>query len=485
MGRSKQDSLLSPLCLWGIVVAYVTINALTQGLVSSSAELDQARELLFSQDWQLGYSSQPPLYTWLVRIVFAVTGPCVSALLAIKAVLLSTLVALLLKVGKHFVFSKQQHLIVIVSMAFIFGFLWESQKDITHSALATVMSAATLLAILKTLRSPTTSKYIILGLVIGLGLISKYNYALFLLAVITTVILTRHYLQMILDYRLLISIAIAAAIAVPHGIWAINNTDILFGTVFKLDLGEGNCLWRIGRVLFNAMVFLTPLWIFALLLFSDRHHIKDTNQSNDRTFIVRLFVVMIAIVILFVLAIRAGEFSVRWFQPLLFFVPLLIALFSRASQNGLRVYCSIGASFAIAVAIALPLKNVLAEHLGFNERRNIPYPALARSLATTCEPAIIFAETDLLGGNIRSVFRRSRIIAPGYEGRGVSDSGVRLVICESADGQNDKFRTWISKRYGIDLSSLKFNRLEEPYYYMPMRKHILYWAKVDVSPPSP
>ena len=175
MSRPGQDRLLSPLCLWGIVVAYVTINALTQRLVSGTAELDQSQQLLLSQDWQFGYSGQPPLYTWLVMGVFAITGPSLSALLGIKVVLLSSLAAILIGVGRQFLFSKQQHLITIVSMVFILQFIWESQRDLTHSVLVTVMSAATLLQIVRAQRNPITSNYIILGLLVGMGIISKYN----------------------------------------------------------------------------------------------------------------------------------------------------------------------------------------------------------------------------------------------------------------------------------------------------------------------
>ncbi len=485
MSRPGQDRLLSPLCLWGIVVAYVTINALTQRLVSGTAELDQSQQLLFSQDWQFGYSPQPPLYTWLVLAVFAITGPSLSALLGIKVVLLSSLAGILIGVGRQFSFSKQQHLITIVSMVFILQFIWESQRDLTHSVLVTVMSAATLLQIVRAQRNPITSNYIILGLLVGMGVISKYNYALFLLALITTAIFTRQYLRMIMDYRILISIAIGLAVAAPHVIWLLDNTDIALGSAHKLGATAGNRFSDVGRVALNFVAFLTPLWILSLFLLGGRRYGQGTNQSNDRVFIVKLFAVMMVIVVIFVLATGAQQFQDRWFQPLLFFVPLLIALLARPSQNGLRIYCSIGASVALMVAIALPLKNVVAGYFDFNARRNIPYPTLARSLAATIgEPVAIFSETDFLAGNMRTVFRRARIITPSYEGQPVSDSGMRIVLCETSGCQNDEFRDWISKRYGIDVSSLKFNQLEEPYYYIPTRKHTLYWAKVDASPPG-
>jgi 4-amino-4-deoxy-L-arabinose transferase-like glycosyltransferase len=135
--------------LFFMAVVFFITNSLSQYALSSTANLDQAEQLVFSQDWHLGYSSQPPLFTWLVHSLFFVTGPSLLALIGIKVFLLSTLVGLLILMGKQLGFTPQQQLVSLIGMVFIPQYVWESQRDITHSLLATVIAAATLLQLIR------------------------------------------------------------------------------------------------------------------------------------------------------------------------------------------------------------------------------------------------------------------------------------------------------------------------------------------------
>jgi hypothetical protein len=60
---------------------FLLVNATSQWLVSGTADQDQAEQLLLSQGWALGYGAQPPLYTYLVKLLFQVTGVALWPLL--------------------------------------------------------------------------------------------------------------------------------------------------------------------------------------------------------------------------------------------------------------------------------------------------------------------------------------------------------------------------------------------------------------------
>lgn len=154
-----------------IVFVYFTFNMLAQYLASPTADLDQAEQLLLAQYFQLGYSEQPPLYTWLVLSVFALTGQSLAVLLAIKALLLTGVLATLLALGKRLGFGSQQLLIVVLSVVFIPQIIWESQRDLTHSVLVTLMAAMTLLQVIRTQQLANLLNFSLLGVVVGLGLI--------------------------------------------------------------------------------------------------------------------------------------------------------------------------------------------------------------------------------------------------------------------------------------------------------------------------
>ena len=114
--------------IWLGVTLYLLLNTLLQLAVSSTADLDQAEQLLLSQQLKAGYNAQPPLYTWLVYLLFQLTGPQLLTLLVLKVCLLSLLVAGLLNIGRYLGFNQQQHLVTIAGLALIPQFLWESQR---------------------------------------------------------------------------------------------------------------------------------------------------------------------------------------------------------------------------------------------------------------------------------------------------------------------------------------------------------------------
>ena len=61
--------------LWAGITIYLIGNSIIQTLISRTASFDDAEQLLLTQDWSLGYGDQPPLYTYLAKLIFIVTGP--------------------------------------------------------------------------------------------------------------------------------------------------------------------------------------------------------------------------------------------------------------------------------------------------------------------------------------------------------------------------------------------------------------------------
>lgn len=475
--EQRQNTVLN---LFWIAFAFFITNSLTQYALSSTANLDQSEQLVFSQNWQLGYSSQPPLYTWLINCLFSITGPSLLILAGFKVILLSALIGLLIGIGKQLAFTTEQQLTSLMGLAFIPQYIWESQRDITHSLLATVLAAATLLQVMRTRLNPSISNYIIAGFLAAMGIISKYNYAIFYLALIITAALSLQYRQTILNYRSLISIGVAVVLVAPHGIWALNNIDIASSSVHKFNVAEGHYLAGVIDALLSLLNFLTPLWIISLVLIKDGFQLFNTNQQDERSFIANLFVITMTIVLLMMLLSGAQNLKVRWYQPLLFYIPLLLALNTSPTQKNLKIYCAIGTFVLVTVAIALPSRILFAESLGNKSRANLPYQDQAMNLANLIgEPEAIFSETNLIGGNMRLFFKSAQIITPDYDRQLFNQRGNKLILCETKNCQNKKFQDWILNRHKININFLKFNKLENSYNHISNRKHIFYWAKVE------
>jgi len=470
-----QDSNPLSLCvIWVILVVYFALNALTQHLASPTVELDQSEQMLLSQEFMWGYARQPPLYTWLVRGVFCLTGPSLAALLAVKVAILGLLAATWLRTGKEFAFSREQYIVALVGMAFIPQVIWESQRDLTHSPLAALLAGAGLLQVARLQRSPRIHHYILLGLLVGLGLLSKYNDALFLVGLVAAVALTPQYRSVIFRPALVWSMAVAAVVAAPHFVWALGHMDVSTGGMEKLDLVAGKSLEGLGHLFFAAAAFGAPLVLLAVFVMKRGSSLPEA-QAHHRLLLSRLLIMVFVVTALFVLASGAQNMKDRWFQPLLFFLPLLLALYSAISRDAARRVCVIGIIIAAGVAVALPGRLVLAGHMGWIKRPNTPFRSLGTDLAPLIEkPSVVVAEKRFIGGNMRAVFPEAVIVTPDTPMPTRIPSGPWLILCE--DLRDEPFKAWLRSRLDLDPAALEFKPITKPYYYAGDKPYTLWYA---------
>ena len=479
-GQRKQASLLY---LWGMVFIYFSVNAIALLAVSGTADKDQAEQLILSQAFQLGYSSKPPLYTYIVKALFYVTGPGLAPLLVLKAILLSLFAGSIITLGRQFRFTTHQHLVALASLVFIPQIIWESQRDLTHSVLVTTIAAATLLQFVRIRRSPTTLNYVALGALAGLGLISKYNYAMFLTALLLAAAAVPQYRSVLRNRGILAALPVALLISTPHMFWLLSNLELATGSVSKLHIGDGNFAAGLASAAVAALAFLTPLLVFALFLIPSpvKGSLQEKIRHVDSRLLLNLLIATLIVVAVFVMASGAQQIKDRWYQPLLFYVPLIIAMLATPTRAGLKWYLGLGVVFAVIVSLALPGRTTFAAFLDKYSRPNIPYPELLASMAhLNRKPGFVLAETNVLGGNSRPVFPDAVIQVPSYSVDSGSLSGDGFVVCETPDCDNARFRKWLGSNYALDAHLMKFNRIEMPYRYAPSERKSIYFSRVHL-----
>jgi 4-amino-4-deoxy-L-arabinose transferase-like glycosyltransferase len=482
---AEQSKPANLLYIWGIVFIYFSINATALFAVSGTADKDQAEQLILSQAFQLGYASKPPLYTYIVKAIFYVTGPGLVPLLVLKAVLLSLFAGSIMALGKQLRFTPQQHMITLASLVFIPQLIWESQRDLTHSVLVTTIAAATLLQFVRIRHSPTTGKYVVLGMLIGLGLIGKYNYAMFLTALILAALPVPQYRLVLTNRRILAGLPVALAVATPHMLWLAANLELATGSVSKFHIEAGNLTAGLLNAAVAALAFLTPLLIFSMLLITGpvKQQLPERIRPADNRLLLNLLVATIIVVALFVMATGAQQIKDRWYQPLLFYVPLIIAMLATPAKARLNWYLGLGITFALLVSAGLVGRTTFAGFFDKYSRPNIPYPDMIATMAgRNWNPAFILAETNMLGGNARPVFPAAVIKVPSYRINSGPVSGDGLVICETPDCDSEKFRKWLSSNYALDTRLLKFDKIEMPYRYAPLHMASIYFSRVSLSP---
>lgn len=413
-GRSRSAPAVFPaagpgwrLQLWLLATGWFLLNAVSQRLLSDTAETDQAAELVRSQFWQWGYGTQPPLYTWLAKLVLDVTGPALWPLLAIKVGLLAGLVACVLQVCRQLRFSRAQTWIAVAGLALIPQFAWESQRDLTHSVLATVMASLTLLQLLRLAADPSLLNYVLAGAVSAAGVLSKYNFAVFLLGLLLAGLSLPAFRRHLLSLKTLLALAVGLLLLAPHLHWALTQPDVAGAGLDKLRSVDGfpiPQLQGLGSAILSAVAFLTPLWIVGLVLVVRR---PQAPQNPGQQLIWRLPLAIAVVLTLVILVSGATRIKDRWYQSLLFYAPVVLAVLSGPTPppRRLRSYLQACGLAAVVVSVALPARIPLAGAIQRTSALNDPIVALLEQIrGRQAEPLLVITSDSFVAGNARRVF---------------------------------------------------------------------------------
>ena len=174
---ASPDRPLTGAALLGLLV--LTLAHVAARLwVSPALKWDEGEQMLWSQQLAWGYGAQPPLYTWLQWGFNATLGPSVLALSLLKHTLLA-LTYLLMALAARQLMPPRAAVWASASMLLIPALGWTSVRDQTHSVLVTCAVAGSWWALLRLWRRPAPAGYALLGFFVALGVLAKYNYALF------------------------------------------------------------------------------------------------------------------------------------------------------------------------------------------------------------------------------------------------------------------------------------------------------------------
>jgi 4-amino-4-deoxy-L-arabinose transferase-like glycosyltransferase len=310
-----------------ILAAYFLVHVVLRVTSPAVLDLDESEAVLSFQRLQPGYGSQPPLYFWLQWLVFSVVGVNLLALSVLKnLLLLCTYVAMFYTARS--LLGMRGAIIVAASLVLFPQLGWESQRDLTHSVLVTCVAALTLWCYVGLLRHRSTLRYALLGLLLGLGLQSKYNFAVFAFALAAASLLVREHRQAVWNRNLAITLAILLLTLAPHGLWLLEHLDVATSaTRAKMhghDAGyAGNVARGLGSMASAALLFVTPVWIvYGWIYWRHRNEAQAQLDRPQAQFFLWFYGAVFACVTALVLSGELGSIKGRWMQPMLFLSPL-------------------------------------------------------------------------------------------------------------------------------------------------------------------
>lgn len=302
---------------------------------------DETEQVFLSQWIQWGYNSQPPLYTWIQSILFSVFGYHVFALSLFK----NTLIASTYIVVYGLVFRTTQdprHAIAgSLGMLMIPQIAWESHRDLSHTVLVTFATALLVYCVVSTMKQRTTRWYVAIGVASALGMMSKYNFAIVVVAIVASSMTIPRYRHCLLDKRLLITIMVAVTLVTPHMVWVLNHPQLASAkTIDTLTTEQTNSYWHnliVGSKALVGSIFSCVVLAFAVfgIAYRDRFlqepncdsaAMEDDDVSATVQMMERFFLAVLAMLLVVVLSGNGLEFKNRWIQPFVCLLPAYLVL---------------------------------------------------------------------------------------------------------------------------------------------------------------
>jgi 4-amino-4-deoxy-L-arabinose transferase-like glycosyltransferase len=367
------------LAVAGIIFLYCCLFAVLRLSVSSSMELDEAEQFLNGSFFSLGYTHQPPFYSWLIYGLSMLFGMTIQTLIVTKYTIMFFFYFSFYLIARSF-WNTRASLFISSTLLLFPTYAYEFNRDLSHSILVTAMASLTCyLFILLLLRKKTTD-YLLLGISIGLGFLSKYNFAFFLLALILAAASFHEGRGVLFNKRIYLSLATFITTVSPHVLWLFQNDFLPFRHALTkadagaLQLSEARKIFHIIVSSYtDVIVFLVIFLIFCNFSISWRDRGRQF-QSHLRLFRY-LAIYGLTIPILVITVLRAGHFSERWLAPLLFSLPL--AVFStvdmQANTRRFRLLGYLCIFIAVAILVVRSFIGFFPELAGKVERIHTPF----------------------------------------------------------------------------------------------------------------
>ncbi len=409
-----------------LLAGYFMVNLLLRLALPASLELDEGQQLFLAQKLSFGYDSQPPFYNWLQYGFVQLFGNNVLALALLKNLLLFLtylffgLTANLLLDDRRLAAVATLGLITIPQISF------EAQRDLSHTVAVLFAACLFMYGFMKTLKQPSAWTYALTGLATGIGVLSKYNFALLPIAALLAVLPDRDFRRRLADWRLLLTIAVSVAIVLPHGLWFLDHVGLATQrTLGKLVAHESSRLHQIVEgliALAGAIVafFLPTLLVFWIAFGRSLGRAWKASSPSSRL-IGRMFVIEAIALAALVLFAGAVDIKPRWLVPFFVTLPLYLCLKIEASgatpEPAPRRFGMVALAIMTLVALALFARIPILGALGRYEKQNVPYgPAIEAILgAGKNRPSLVAVTDQQLSGNFRLHASDIPAAVPGFE----------------------------------------------------------------------
>jgi hypothetical protein len=347
-----------------VVLACALVWSTLPCFLLSAPHSDNVEQLNWAHALQWGYFKHPPLPTWLLRAGIGVFGPSAALTYALAMVCVAIALFLLWLCAREMMAPRHALIALLVSTANYY--LMGRGSFLNHNTVMLPFIALSAWAVLRIVRGADWRAWLVLGLAQALGLLTKYQMGLIVLANAVALLSAGVHRQPRFGVHLAVASAATLLPLIPHVIWLADHQFSTFeyaGHSLLAGLGPARRLAACVSFLGQQLARLAPallalaltLWFASARRFSSALRAAESKpatvpsdeaglsaqarRAQARALAV-LALVPIACIVLLVLVAGVAPQN-HWGASATLLIPLLLA--SRLRPNARR---SIGAAAA-------------------------------------------------------------------------------------------------------------------------------------------
>ena len=417
---NKNGSFYHPI-FWLFI--YIFIHLLVRILFSQTLQVDDSEQIDHAQNLLLGYSiPQPPLYSWMSWVMFQIFNTGLFALTLLKYVLIALTFWFTWLVSGQLFQHLQTRYIATFSYLLLPSFAWHMHQGFTHTILLGLGIILSLHALLSLKENNSIKNYLYFGFSLGIGLMAKYSFLLFMVPLLISAISVASFRRFITDQKILLSIGVFILIIGPHAYWLTQHYQEIFLSIDqKLKVTSDNLLLdrikSVGQFTGAAIAFVMPFsLIFIINSWRKIFNIdKQASKDDSALLLNRFYLIILVSIILLAIFVSMPHFKVRWFHPLMMIFPLwMLTRIERKtplSKSIMRWFAVSTIIFTILILSIRIVQVTIGPELGQYGRLNRPIIETFDKLpASTIEDSIIKTEDGFIGSHLLSHYQKHNII---------------------------------------------------------------------------
>lgn len=410
------------------IAGIITTLVLVRSFLFPGVGGDDGEQMVFSQYFDWGYQLRnPPLVTWLLIVIQQITGPTVFSIVLLRGLILFAIYALSLAVALELVTDRRLAALSAGSLLMIFYVGWNTIHGFTHTSLVTAFYLAALLLILRLGKAPTVPLRIAFGAALGFGILAKYSFVIFAIALVIAAMFDRDKRRAMVSPWVALGVAVTLPLVLPQFAWLAEHapSQHLVRGNQPLDwiANLGRIVETTLRVAASTVAFFLPFGLIWLVVFWKAVRqlpAQDIGTAHHARFLEHLFLAIAAIAFVAIAVVQSDRPRSHYLFVLVPLVPYLFLRFGAAmTDRQVRRYAALISLSGVVLIGTLVGKYFIEPLIHEDCEDHVPYDTFADKLREAgFKRGTIFAyfHRDPLAGNLRVRFPESRVVSAKHPG---------------------------------------------------------------------